>query len=145
MTLGGVPPIQTFRRKSHTMKKSIIGRSILLVLFTLFLQQASFAQGKTSTSQFEIKNEDLKAYVGQYDPESGFFSITVSLDGEDRLMAQPTDKSQPLTLMEALAKDKFELPAAGGIQFTFTRDENDKIISLTFSQNGQSFTAKRKE
>lgn len=119
-----------------------------MLIFVIFLAsgQNLLAQGKTSTDTHSISNEALREYVGQYDPEGDqFFSITVSLDGEDRLMAQPTDKSQPLTLLGAQAKDKFDLVGTGGLQITFNRDDDDKIVSLTFSQGGQSFTAKRKD
>lgn len=118
----------------------------LTFLLSIAISKSAFAQGKTSTEANEISNEALKEYLGQYDPGNGQgFSITVSLDGEDRLMAQPTNKSQPLTLLRAKGKDQFSLVNTGGLEISFTRDENDKVISLTFSSSGQTFTAKRKE
>lgn len=110
-----------------------------------FFSTTTLAQNKTSSTAHEISNEDLKEYVGQYDPEGGqFFSVTVSLDGDDRLMAQPTDKRQPLTLLSATAKDKFDL-VGPPIQIAFQRDDKGKIISLTLSQGSNSFTALRQE
>lgn len=112
-----------------------------MVLCTVFIGQHAMAQATTSSDAHTLTNEQLKEFVGQFDPPTGqFFSITVSLDGEDKLKAQPTDKSQPNTLLVAKAKDKFELLNTGGITFTFTR-EDDKIVSLTFAQGGQSFIA----
>lgn len=116
----------------------------LTVIFFMSGHQA-FAQQKTSNSENPIESKELKQYTGKYDPEGNFFSITISLDGEDRLMAQPTDKSQPLTLMSFKGKDKFELVGTNGLQISFNRDDKQKIISLTFSEGGRSFTAKRTE
>ena len=122
---------------------TLLSRSILCLALFAFFSANVMAQGKTSSDAHEISNEDLKTYVGQYNPENGqFFNITVSMDGEDRLMAQPTDKSEPLTLLRATAKDKFDLVGTP-IRMSFQRDDKDKIISLTLMQGGNSFTAKR--
>ncbi|GAB5523733.1 MAG: hypothetical protein Roseis2KO_16050 [Roseivirga sp.] len=103
------------------------------------------AQAKTSSDAHEIANKELKEYTANYKADAGQgFDITISLDGDDRLMAQPTNKSQPNTLLKATAKDKFDLANTGGLKITFNR-EDDKIVSLTFSQGGQSFTAKRED
>lgn len=119
--------------------------SILLLLCTLFIGQQAMAQGKTSSDAHELPNKELKTYLGDYKAEGGAgFDITISLDGDDRLMAQPSNKSQPNTLLKATAKDKFDLVNTGGLKITFNR-EDDKIVSLTFSQGGQSFTAKKEE
>ena len=120
----------------------------MIMLSLLGISQQAWAQSKTSTEAHSLKNEELKEYLGKYDPdgtEGRAFSITISLDGEDRLMAQPTNKSQPNTLLAAEAKDKFNLVGTGGLQISFTRDENDKIVSLRFSQGSQGFTAKKAE
>ena len=120
-----------------------LSRALLSLALIAFFSTATQAQSKTSSSAHEISNDDLKEYVGQYDPEGGqFFSVTVSLDGDDRLMAQPTDKSEPLTLLSATEKDKFDL-VGPPIQLAFQRDDKGKIISLTLSQGGNSFTALR--
>lgn len=122
-----------------------LSRSLFALFFMGLMVNISLAQSKTSTDAYEISNEDLKEYVGQYDPDGGqFFSITVSLQGEEKLMAQPTDKRQPLTLLAATAKDKFNL-VGPPIDLTFNRNDDGKIVSVTFSQGGNSFTAKRKE
>ena len=122
---------------------TLLSRSILFLALITFFSTNVMAQGKTSSDAHEISNKDLKTYVGQYNPENGqFFNITVSMDGEDRLMAQPTDKSEPLTLLRATAKDKFDLVGTP-ITMSFERDDKDKIISLTLMQGGRSFTAKR--
>ena len=122
-----------------------LNRGLFGLLFMGLMAHAAFAQSKTSTDAYEISNEDLKEYVGQYDPEGGqFFSITISIQGEEKLMAQPTDKRQPLTLLAATAKDKFNL-VGPPINITFNRDDAGKIISLTFAQGGNSFKAIRKE
>ncbi|MCE7993275.1 MAG: hypothetical protein HEP71_14915 [Roseivirga sp.] len=127
------------------MKTTTRLSALLMLLCTFFIGQQAMAQGKTSSSDHEISNKELKEYAGNYKAEaSPGFDITISLDGDDRLMAQPSDKSQPITLLRANAKDKFTLVNTGGLKISFNR-EDDKIISLTFSQGGQSFTAKREE
>ncbi len=121
-----------------------LNRGLLGLFFMGLMAHAAFAQSKTSTDAYEISNEDLKEYVGQYDPEGGqFFSITISLQGEEKLMAQPTDKRNPLTLMAATAKDKFNL-VGPPINMTFNRNDDGKIVSVTFAQGGRSFNAMRK-
>ncbi len=121
--------------------KLLLSLSILLLVG---LSNNVLAQNKTSSQTFEIKNEDLKEYVGQYNPDdnSYYFNITISMDGDDRLMAQPTDKSQPNTLMVATEKDYFDL-AGTPLVINFNRDDAGKIESLTFTQGQQSFTAKK--
>ncbi len=127
------------------MKTTTRLSTLLIMLCTLFIGQQAMAQEKTSSDAHEIANKELKAYLGDYKKEAGpGFDITISLDGDDRLMAQPSNKSQPNTLLKATAKDKFDLMNTGGLKITFNR-EDDKIVSLTFSQGGQSFTAKKEE
>lgn len=116
-----------------------------MLLCTFFIGQQAMAQGKTSSEAHPVTNKELKEYTGNYVAEAApGFNITISLDGDDRLMAQPTDKSQPNTLLKANDKDKFTLVNTGGLKISFNR-EDDKVVSLTFSQGGQSFTAKKEE
>lgn len=106
-----------------------------------------FAQEATATKDVKISNEELKAFVGeyQYDNKSQQgFDITVSMEGDVKLVAQPTNKSQPLTTLVALAEDKFELTNTGGLIIQFTRNEKKEIISLTISSDGGSFTCLKK-
>ena len=121
--------------------------SILVLLFSA-ISNFLAAQGSTSTSAYKISKESLKEYVGQYNfdqkAEMGF-DVTVSLDGNTRLMAQHTDKSQPLTLLAALEKDSFELVGTNGLRIAFTRNEKGKIVSLKLYRGDQSFTALRKD
>lgn len=127
------------------MKTTTRVSTLLIMLCTLFMGQQAIAQAKTSSDVHEVSNKELKTYLGDYKAEGGAgFDITISLDGDDRLMAQPSNKSQPNTLLKATAKDKFDLVNTGGLKITFNREE-DKIVSLTFSQGGQSFTAKRED
>lgn len=118
--------------------------TLLLILFSV----NTFAQGTTSNKDHEIADKDLGAYVGEYTfdkvAEQGF-DVTILLDGKNKLMAQPTNKSQPLTMLMAKATDKFELMNTGGLIVTFQKDKNGKIISIKISEGGQSFTCMRKE
>ena len=125
------------------MKRKIRLCTLLMLLCTLFIGQQVQAQSKTSSDAYKITNKELKEYVANFKADAGpGFDITISLDGDDKLMAQPTDKRQPNTLLVALEKDKFELSNTNGIQIMFNREE-DKIISITFSQGGRSFSATR--
>lgn len=116
---------------------------ILTLLCTCLLSQQALAQSKTSSDAYTISNEALKEYLGEYNIDGGQgFNITITLDGDDKLMAQPSNKSQPNTLLRATAADKFDLVNTGGLKIAFNR-EDDKIVSLTFSQGMQGFTAKK--
>lgn len=126
------------------MKKTIFN-SLLTLLFLVFIGQQASAQNVTATEAHKLSNDDLKEFLGQFDPPDGqFFSITISLDGDDRLMAQPTNKSQSMALLKVTDKDTFELVDTGGVSILFNR-EDDKIVSLTLTQSGRSFTAKKVE
>lgn len=121
----------------------IISRWFTVVLTLLILSNPTFAQNKTSSSAFEISNDDLKEFVGDYKTnDSNYFNITISMNGDEKLMAQPTDKSQPNTLLVATKKDYFNL-ANTPLKIHFNRNEDGKIESLTFSQGSESFTASR--
>lgn len=96
----------------------------------------------TLKAQDNNPSESLKEFVDQYNKEGNTgFNITVSIK-DDKLYAQPTDKSQPLTEMVLLEKDKYELKNTSGLKVSFNRDDDNKIVSLTFtSNNGMEFTA----
>lgn len=122
-------------------------QSLIILLLTL-LSYSTFAQGTTSSKDHVIADKDLKAYVGEYAFDKAAaqgFDISVTLSGENKLMAQPSNKSQPLTMLVAKSEDKFELMNTGGLIMTFQKDKKGKIISLKISEGGQSFTCMRKE
>ena len=105
----------------------------------LMLTTFSTLQGQDNPS------EALKEFVGQYNKEGNTgFNITVSIK-DDKLHAQPTDKSQPLTELVLLEKDKYELKNTGGLKISFTRDENGKITHLTFDSGGMQFNAQKEK
>ena len=126
------------------MRKSVTtGRWLIAAITLLFFSNSSFAQTKTSNSAFEISIEDLKEFIGDYKANDlNYFNITISLNGDEKLMAQPTDKSEPNTLLVATKKDHFEL-ANTPLKIHFNRNEKEEILSLTFSQGSESFTASR--
>ena len=113
------------------MKNSIYSLVVVLVLATFSTLQA----------QDNNPSEALKEFVGQYNKEGNAgFNITVSIK-DDKLHAQPTDKSQPLTELVLIEKDKYDLQNTGGLKISFARDENGKITHLTFSSGGNQFNA----
>jgi hypothetical protein len=120
------------------------GKWLIAAITILCLSNSSFAQSQTSSKAFEITNKDLKEFVGDYKTDDpNYFNITISMNGDDKLMAQPTDKSEPNTLMVTTKKDFFDL-ANTLIKIHSNRGENGRIVSLTFSAGGESFDAKRK-
>ncbi len=124
----------------------LLSKLFILIAFITFAQQAK-AQ-TTSSDTYQIENKELKAYVGEYiydnNAEQGF-DITVSMDGDAKLMAQPTNKSQPITLLVAFEEDKFDLTNTGGLKMEFKRNDKKEIVSLTIWSNGHSFTCVRKK
>lgn len=129
------------------LSKTYLTTPLLTLLLVAFGSQL-FAQETTSTKDIKISTEDLKTYVGEYlydnKSEQGF-DITVSIEGDVKLMAQPTNKSQPLTTLVAISEDRFELTDTGGLQITFNRNDKKEIISLIISNDGSSFTCLRKK
>lgn len=118
------------------MKNSIY--SLVVVLSVL----AAFS---TLKAQDNNPSEALKEFVGQYNKEGNTgFNITVSIE-DDKLHAQPTDKSQPLTEMVLLEEDKYELKNTGGLKISFTRGGDSKITHLTFSSAGTQFNAMKEK
>ena len=125
-------------RQSKKSSKWLMGAIILL-----FLSNSLLAQNKTSSSAFEISVDGLKEFVGDYKTnDANYFNITISMNGDEKLMAQPTDKSEPNTLLVATKKDYFNL-ANTPLKIHFNRNEAGEIESLTFSQGSESFTASR--
>lgn len=124
----------------------LLSRLFILIAFVSFTQLAK-AQ-TTSSDAHQIENKELKAYVGEYifdnNAEQGF-DITVSMDGDTKLMAQPTNKSQPMTLLVAFEADKFDLTNTGGLKMEFKRNDKKEIVSLTIWSDGHSFTCMRKK
>ena len=116
---------------------------VIAMLAFLCISNSSFAQSKTSSTAFEMSNEDLKEFVGEYNSsDPGAFNITISMIGDEKLMAQPTSKSEPNTLLVATKMDHFDLNRTP-LKIHFNRDDKGKIESLTFSQGNTKFTAKR--
>ena len=77
--------------------------SIYLLVVMLMLTTFSTLQVQNNPS------EALKEFVGQYNKEGNTgFDITVSIK-DDKLHAQPTDKSQPLTEMVLVERVAYRL------------------------------------
>ena len=117
------------------MKNSIYSLLAVLMLVTF----------STLSAQDNKATDALKEYVGQYNKEGNAgFNITVSIK-DDKLHAQPTDKSQPLTELVMSEKDKYDLKNTGGLKISFSRDEDGKITHLTFASGGTQFIALKKK
>ncbi len=127
------------------MKSNLLNiRGIVVMLLLSVLSLSAYAQGTNNTKKEELSKKELKEYTGEYlfdnKSERGF-DVVVSLENGKDLMAQPTDKSQPLTSLIAIGKDHFELARTNGLEMVFVRDKKGKIISLELFRGDQGFTA----
>ncbi|MFY0592790.1 DUF3471 domain-containing protein [Roseivirga sp.] len=123
-------------------------RVTAMTLILTLLGFSAFGQTAAAKAESQKKENELKAYTGTYefDNEASMgFDIKVWLDDEGTLFAQPSNESQPQAQLSNVSEDKFELLNTGGLIISFKKDEKKKVISLTISEGGQSFTCIKKE
>jgi hypothetical protein len=83
--------------------------------------------------EVKLKPELLATYTGKYEL-APTFHITIT-QKDNRLFLQAT--AQPQFEIFASAENEFFLKVVEA-KITFNKDENNKVISLTLNQNGQS-------
>ncbi len=92
----------------------------------------------------KLSPEVLKKYAGRYELEVGLIPVStldVSVaDGE--LWAKPTASKRRRLFHKSKATFTDEV---GGSPVTFNRDDDGKIVSLTFTYEGEPYTARRVE
>src|ERR1051325_11458922 len=123
---------------------------ILFLVLTFVCAQASSVTCQSQTVESKpqgkavakINPEALKKYVGRYELETGLIPIsTLDVNIEDgELMVKPSllKKRRIVAKSRGVFLDEVE-----GTHYTFNRDEEGKIVSLTFEFEGSSYTAAR--
>jgi Glycogen recognition site of AMP-activated protein kinase/Domain of unknown function (DUF3471) len=125
-----------------------------LLILILLLTRGPYSQGvsqpqsttsdtKTQTQpQKRINPEALKKYVGRYELEVGLIPIStldVTLDNNELWLKPSVVKKRRL-----LHKSKtIFIDEIAGTPCTFNKDDEGKIVSLTFEYEGASYTAKK--
>src|ERR687895_812209 len=114
---------------------------MILVAFTLHLAAgAAWAQAKAE----EKKAEALKAYAGRYELEVGLIPVS-TLDvsvADGGLWLKPSNVKR-----RRLARGRRGTFTDGGAgtPVRFGRDDEGRVVSLTFVYEGESYTARRVE
>ncbi|OEK05380.1 DUF3471 domain-containing protein [Roseivirga misakiensis] len=122
-----------------------------ITAMTLILALLGFsAFGQTTAAKAKEKTNDkaLKAYVGAYEFDKNTdmgFDVTVWLEENGNLYAQPSNESQPPAQLIKVSEDKFELANTGGLMMSFERDKKKEVISLRISEADQFFTCIKKK
>lgn len=97
------------------------------------------AQGKDAK---KINPETLKKYVGRYELETGIIPIStldVTIENGELWVKPSTLKKRRIV---PKSRGQF-LDEVEGTRYTFNKDEEGKIASLTFEFEGSSYTAMR--
>jgi hypothetical protein len=100
--------------------------------------------GQKTSSKSKPSPEVLKKYVGRYELEVGLIpvstlDVTVA-DGELWVKPTASKRRRLFHKSKAVFTDEVE-----GTPVTFNRDDEGKIVSLTFTYEGEPFTARRVE
>lgn len=100
------------------------------------------ASGKAKIGT-KVSPDILKSYTGRYELGAGIIPITtldVTLDN-DELWVKPT-LVKKRRLIAGRSRRSF-LDEIEGTRYTFNRDEEGRIVSLTFQYEGSSYTAQK--
>jgi Glycogen recognition site of AMP-activated protein kinase/Domain of unknown function (DUF3471) len=129
---------------------SIIEGSLLFTLCFVWAQTPVCPRGDPNHRDSEewqqtspkVSSEALKKYAGRYELEPGIIPIStldVSLENNE-LWIKPSlvKKRRLLHKSKTVFVDEVE-----GTRYTFDRDEEGKIVSLTFAYEGADYTARR--
>lgn len=118
--------------------------SAFLCLLALFVSPMSAARGQTPPSKtpIAISDEASKKYVGRYELESGITPIStldVTFENNELWI-----KASVLKKCRLLYKSRTVfLDEVSGATYKFNKDEEGKIVSLTFQYEGAEYTAQR--
>jgi Glycogen recognition site of AMP-activated protein kinase/Domain of unknown function (DUF3471) len=125
-----------------------LARRALIFAFTLHLAAASGAgQGQTAPpagAKPKANSEALKNYVGRYELEVGLIPVStldVTLEGGELWVKPSQAKKRKLSrARKAAFTDELE-----GKPVSFGRDDEGRVVSLTFFYEGEPYTARRVE
>ncbi|MFL6257316.1 MAG: glycogen-binding domain-containing protein [Pyrinomonadaceae bacterium] len=116
----------------------------LLVAFVLQLAAAGGAQAQAPSKAEAKKAEALKAYTGRFELEVGLIPISTldvtAVGGE--LWLKPSNMKR--RRLARKGRDSFTDEVAGTI-VRFGRDDEGRVMSLTFIYEGEPYTARRME
>jgi hypothetical protein len=118
--------------------------SAFLLLLALFVPLMSAASGQTPPFKppVAISEEVSKKYVGRYELESGIIPIStldVTFENNELWI-----KASVLKKCRLLYKSRTVfLDEVSGATYKFNKDEEGKIVSLTFQYEGADYTAPR--
>jgi hypothetical protein len=121
-----------------------ISASAFLLLLALFVSLMSAASGQTPPSKppVAISEEVSKKYLGRYELESGIIPVsTLDVTFENNelwIKASVLKKCRLLYKSRSVFLDEIS-----GATYRFNKDEEGKIISLTFQYEGADYTALR--
>src|SRR6266566_3380633 len=109
---------------------------------TLFFHPSSFIPHPLQQPTRKINPEVLKKYVGRYELEPGIIPIStldVTLE-KDELWVKPSvvKKRRLLHKSKTVFVDEIE-----GTPLTFNKDDEGKIVSVSFVYEGENYTAQK--
>jgi hypothetical protein len=118
--------------------------STVALTFVLLFAAECFAQTQKPASKEERAAEALRKYEGRYELEVGLIPVStldVTLEGGE-LWVKPTGVKKRRLLRRSghTFTDETE-----GTPVRFGRDDDGRVVSLTFLYEGESFTARRVE
>ena len=125
----------------------LLARVALLSASVMCLAHSGAAQTQPAQKpapKSKLSPEVLKKYAGRYELEVGLIpvstlDVTVA-DGE--LWVKPTGSKRRRLFHKSKAAFTDEV---GGTPLTFNRDDEGKVVSLTFTYEGEPYTARRVE
>ncbi len=116
----------------------------MLKFYTCVVLASLLAQGPAAGVKQKTGAEELAQYAGRYELEVGLIPVStldVSAAGGE-LWLKPTGAKRRRLLRKGRRTFTDEV---GGTPVTFGRDEEGKVVSLTFLYEGQPYTARRVE
>ena len=122
--------------------KKLIARALSVLLAVHFASLVAAAQASGEKAQAGA--EGLKKYAGRYELETGLLPVTtldVTVEGGE-LWAKTSGAKKRRLLRKSGASFTDEV---AGTSVRFNRDDEGRVTSVTFTYEGESYTARRVE
>jgi hypothetical protein len=128
------------------MERKVFHRALSFAFAFQFMMAAGVAAAQTGAAGEKPKAnaEALKKYAGRYELEVGIIPVStfdVTLEGGE-LWAKPTNARKRRLLRRSGASFTDEV---AGTPVRFNRDDEGRVVSVTFVYEGESYTAPRVE
>ncbi|HST52009.1 MAG TPA: glycogen-binding domain-containing protein [Pyrinomonadaceae bacterium] len=125
--------------------KVLLALGIFLFAFSFYPASAQTPQQTVAAAgdRSKANAEALKKYAGRYELETGIIPVStldVSFDGELWMKPSNVKKRRLVHKSKATFTDELE-----GTPVTFGRDDEGRVVSLTFLYEGEPYTARRIE